>query len=247
MIIYPDIELRDGKCVNLHRGEIDNPIVYDVAPIEAAKKFAAAGAEWLNVTDFDGVLQGGRHNADQICEIIETVDIPVQVGGGVRSMNSVDWWLEHGAARVVLGTAAVTDRTLVRTACGRHPGKIVVSVDAKDGMVVIEGWKVTTSFAALEVAKDLEQTGVSALIYTDIDRDLDEPDSSFALTTELAGSVSIPVISSGTVKTLDDISTLRYLPNIAGAITGRALFGGTFELEDALAIAAAPYEVPAFA
>lgn len=247
MIIYPDIELQDGKCVNLHRGVIEDPIVYDVKPLEAARKFAAAGAEWLNITDFDGVLQGGRHNADLICEIIEGVDIPVQVGGGVRSMSSVDWWLEHGAARVVLGTAAVKDRTLVRTACGRHPGKIVVSVDAKDGMVVIEGWKVTTSFTALEVAKDLEQTGVAALIFTDIDRDFDEPDSSFAQTTELAGSVSIPVISSGTVKTLDDISTLRYLPNIAGAITGRALFGGEFELEDALAIAAAAYEVPAFA
>lgn len=247
MIIYPDIELQDGKCVNLRRGVIEDPIVYDVAPLEAAKKFADAGAEWLNITDLDGVLQGGRHNADIIADIVKAVDIPVQVGGGVRTMNTIDWWIEHGAERVVMGTAAVKDRTLVRNACAHYPGKIVVSVDAKDGMVVIEGWKVTTSFAALEVAKDLEQTGVAALIYTDIDRDIDEPENSFAQTTELAGSVSIPVISSGTVKTLDDISTLRYLPNIAGAIVGRALFGGAVDLQDAIEIAAAPYEVPAFA
>ncbi len=247
MIIYPDIEVQDGKCVNLRRGVIEDPIVFDMTPLEAAKTFEAAGAEWLNITDLDGVLQGGRHNADQICEIIRTVDIPVQVGGGVRTMNTVEWWFEHGAERVILGTAAVKDRTLVRNACAHHPDKIVVSVDARNSMVVIEGWKVTTSFTALEVAKDLESSGVAALIYTDIDCDIEAPEASFAQTTELAVAVSIPVISSGTVKSLDDISTLRHLPNIAGAIVGRALFNGAVDLQDAIEIAAAPYEVPAFA
>ncbi len=246
MIIYPDIELQDGRCVNLVRGRMEEPTVYDIAPLEAAKKFEGQGADWLHIVDLDGVIQGGRHNADLICEIIKAVKIPVQVGGGIRTTHSVDWWFEHGAARVVLGTAAVKDRRLVEYACAHYPGRIVVSVDAREGYVVIEGWREKTAFTALELGKSFEQSGVAEIIYTDIDRDDDLPDSSIAATSQMGQDLSIPVIASGTVKTLDDVAYLRYLPNIAGCIIGRALFSGSVDLGEALDVARQPYKAPAF-
>ncbi len=240
MIIYPDIELQNGKCVNLVRGQMDQPVVYDVDPLEAARKFAAEGAEWLHVIDLDAVDEGGGNgNCDLVCALIKAVPVPIQVAGGIRSMNAVDWWMEQGAGRVVVGTAAVKDPSFVREACTKYPGKITVSVDSRDGKVVIEGWRETTMFSPLEFARQFEAMDVAGLIFTDIDRDDDLPDSSLAATTEIATEVILPVIASGTVKTLDDVSTLRYLPNIAGAITGRALFGGTFTLPEAIEVARA--------
>lgn len=246
MIIYPDIELQDGRCVNLVRGRHEEPVVYDIDPLEAARRFAAQGAEWLHVVDLDGVLQGGRHNADTICRIIEAVPLPVQVGGGIRTTASVDWWFEHGAARIVLGTAAVKDRRLVEYACVHYPGKIVVSIDAREGRVVIEGWRESTAFSALDLGKSFEQSGVSELIYTDIDRDEELPESSLANTSQMGRELHIPVIASGGVYTLDDVAKLKYLPNIAGCVIGRALFDGRIQLSDALAIARAPYEAAEF-
>ena len=240
MIIYPDIEIKDGKTVNLTRGLEHQPTVYDVSPLDAAKQFEAEGAEWLHVIDIDGVFQGGRHNAEQICEIIEQVNIPVQVGGGIRTAAAVDWWLDHGAARVVLGTAAVIDQHLVWEACGRHPGKIVVAVDAKDGLAMIDGWQTQTSFQALDLAKKFENSGVAAIIYTDINRFEEDPESSLAPTTEMGTELDIPVISTGTVSELDDISNLRLLPNIHGVIIGKALFNKTFTLKQALDVAEEP-------
>ncbi len=240
MIIYPDIELQNGKCVNLVRGQMDQPVVYDVDPLEAAKQFAAQGAEWLHVIDLDAVDEGGGNgNCDLVCALIKAVPVPIQVAGGIRSMNAVDWWMEQGAGRVVVGTAAVKDPSFVREACTKYPGKITVSVDSRDGKVVVEGWRETTMFSPLEFARQFETMDVAGLIFTDIDRDDDLPDSSLAATTEIATEIILPVIASGTVKTLDDVSTLRYLPNIAGAITGRALFGGTFTLAEAIEVARA--------
>ena len=236
MIIYPDIELMDGKCVSLVRGKLDEPKAYDVDPLEKAKAFAAAGAQWIHVVDLDGVKQGGRHNAEIISSIIDAVEIPVQVSGGIRTMSGVEWWLEEGATRVILGTAAVMDRRLVREACNQFPGRIGVSIDARGDKVMIEGWRVEADVVALDFAKQLQDTGVATIIYTDIDRNDDLPESSLANTTEMARQLMVPIISSGTVKSLDDLSTLKYLPNISGAIVGRALFDEVFTLDEAIAL-----------
>ncbi len=247
MIIYPDIEIQDSKCVNLLRGQMDKPTVYDITPMQAAKKFIADGAEWLHIVDLDAVSAGGGDgNSALICEIINAVQVPVQVAGGIRNAQSVDWWIERGAARVVIGTAAVKDPSIVHEACAQHPGKVVISVDARDGKVLVEGWRETTAFTPLEFARQFETTDVAGIIFTDIDRDEDLPESSLAATTEMATELIVPVISSGTVKSLDDVSTLRYLPNIAGAISGRALFEKTMTLPEAIAVARAQDKVPGF-
>lgn len=237
MIIYPDIEIQDGKCVNLSRSGFGEAVVFDIAPVVAAEGFEKSGAKWLHVVDLDGVFQGGRHNAELICEIIDQVNIPVQVAGGIRTIDAVHWWFDHGAERIVLGTAAVKDQDLVVEACARYPDKVVVSVDARKGYVMIEGWRTQTAFTALELARYFEETGVAAIIYTDIDRYENLPESSFAGTTEMGTELKVPVISTGTVSTLDDVSSLKYLPNISGVIVGRALFTKVFTLEEALAIA----------
>ncbi|MEM7427297.1 MAG: 1-(5-phosphoribosyl)-5-[(5-phosphoribosylamino)methylideneamino] imidazole-4-carboxamide isomerase [Pseudomonadota bacterium] len=237
MIVFPDIELQNGKCVNLVRGQMDKPVVYEDDPVKTAKRFEAEGAEWLHVIDLDAVDRRDKDNTDLVTEIINAVNIPVQVAGGIRTMLWVDEWINRGAGRVVLGTAAVQDPAFVAEAATRHPGKIVVSVDAREGKVVSEGWKTVTAFTPLEFARQFESMDLGAIIFTDIDRDDDMPESSLALTTEMATSLILPIIASGPVKSLDDISTLRYLPNIAGAITGRALFDGSFTLPEAIEVA----------
>jgi len=239
MIIYPDIELRKGRCVNLERGRMDAPVVYDVDPVGAACDFSAQGAEWLHVVDLDAVFNDGD-NAPIIKEIIRMAGSPVQVGGAIRSIDKVRRWFDAGAGRVVVATAAVKDPHFVEAAATAYPNRVVVSIDARGGKVVVEGWRETTVFTPIEFARQFEDMSLAAVIYTDIDRDEDAPESRMAHTTELAASVRTPVIASGVVKTLDDISTLRFLPNISGAITSRALFGGVFKLSEAIAIATAP-------
>jgi phosphoribosylformimino-5-aminoimidazole carboxamide ribotide isomerase len=239
MIIYPDIELQKGRCVNLIRGRVDVPVVYDVDPVKAACDFSSPGAEWLHVVDLDAVFNDGD-NAAIIKEIIRNAGSSVQVGGGIRSLDKVRKWIDAGAGRVVIATAAVKDPHFVEAAATVYPNRVVVSVDARGRRVVVEGWRETTVFTPIEFARQFEDVSLAAIIYTDIDRDEDAPESSMAHTTELAASVRIPVIASGVVKTLDDISTLKFLPNISGAITSRALFGGVFKLSEAIAIATAP-------
>ncbi len=238
MIVFPDIEIQGGKCVNLVRGQMDKPVVYDRAPMDAAMWFDGDGAEFLHVIDLDAVADPGSDaNSQLVCDIIRAVNVPVQIAGGIRSMSSVDWWFEHGAGRVVFSTSAVKNPSLVREAATKYPGKIVVSVDAREGRVVVEGWRETTAFTPIDFARQLETLDLAGIIFTDIDRDDDLPESSLAATTEMATELILPVIASGTVKTIDDISTLRYLPNIAGAITGRALFTGAFTLKEAIEVA----------
>ncbi len=238
MIIFPNIELQNGKCVNLVRGEMDQPVVYDVDPVATAKDFAADGAHWLHVVDLDAVAQKESNNAALIEEIIHSVHIPVQVAGGIRTHSAVEHWMEKGAGRVVIGTAAVVEPQIVKDAAAHFPNKVVVSVDARGGQVVCEGWKTHTAWTPLEFARQFELLDLAGIIFTDIDRDADHPESTLATTTDLASSLILSVISSGTVKSLDDISTLHYLPNIAGAIVGRAIFNGTFTLRDALGVVA---------
>jgi len=239
MIIYPDIELQKGRCVNLQRGRSHAPIVYDVDPVTAARGFAEQGAEWLHVVDLDAVFNEGD-NAATIREIIDTAGCRVQVGGAVRSMHRVNEWIEAGAERVVIATAAVKYPHLVREAATAYPGQIVVSIDARGGKVVIEGWREATIFTPLEFARQFDDLSLAAVIFTDIDRDEDAPESSMSHTTQLAARIRTPVIASGVVKSLEDISVLKFLENISGVITSRALFGGAFTLAEAIAIANEP-------
>ncbi len=237
MIIYPDIEVHNGQCVNLKRGGIEDPKVFEITPEEAAKEFENGGAEWLHVVDLDGVFEHLGDNSKIIQNIISKSNIPVQVGGGIRSASSVDWWMNSGASRVVLGTAAVVDQRLVQELCAHHPDKIAVSIDARDGKAVSHGWKNTSTFSAMELAKRFERSGVAAIIYTDIDRYDELPESSMANTTLMGTELSCPVISSGTVRNLDDISILSNLPNISGAVVGWALFNQKVSIEDAVSVA----------
>ena len=247
MIIYPDIEIQNSQSVNLPRGLREEPVTYNLSPRDAARQFQAAGAEWLHIVDLNGVFQGGRHNAELMCQIIEEAKVPVQVAGGLRTENAVDWWFDHGATRVVLGTVAVKNQNLLRDVCSRYPEKVVVSIDARGGYVLIDGWRTRTSFTPMELARNFEDVGAAAIIYTDIDRFENHPESSLAATTEIATAIRIPVISTGTVDTLDDVSYLKYLPNISGVIVGRALFSKAVRLEDAIAVASGPGVDPSLA
>lgn len=244
MIIYPDIELQQGRCVNLRRGRAEEPTVYDVDPVEAARDFVRQGAEWIHVVDLDAVFNHGD-NAALVERIIKEAGCPVQVGGAIRSMERVNHWIEAGAMRVVIATAAVKYPHLVREAATAYPGQVVVSIDARGGKVVVEGWREATIFTPIDFARQFEDVPLAAFIYTDIDFDDDEPDSSLSQLTDLAAAVKTPVIASGVVKSLQDVSVLQYLPNISGVISSRALFGKTFTLEEALAITHEPAPEPA--
>lgn len=237
MIIYPAIQVKDGKCVDLRRGNVDDVESYDIGPLAAAKRFVAKGAEWLHLVDIDGILQGGQHSGDVFTQIMAEAGVPCQVGGGIRTLAAAEWWFDAGAKRIVLGTAAVKDRTFVREACARWPGKVVISVDAFEGKVVIEGWREKTLFSPLELATEFQDIGAAAIIYTDIDMDIEAMDASFANTTQLATELDIDVIASGTARGLDDLATLKHLPHVAGAIVGRSLFRNRISLEDAIAVA----------
>lgn len=237
MIIYPDIELHKGKCVNLKHGSISKPKVFEISPLDAAKKFEEAGAEYLHIIDLDKVFGNESDNSDVIRQIIKQSNIPVQVGGGIGSEMAIESWLNDGAQRVVLGTAAALDQRLIDNTCAHHPDQIVVSIDARNGKAVTHGWENASSFSAFDLAKRYENSGVAGIIYTDIDLYDELSESSMANTTQLASELSCPVISSGTIRTLDDVSILSQLPNISGAVTGWALFNEQFELEDALVIA----------
>lgn len=234
MVIYPDIEIQNGRCVNLRRGHMQDPIVYDISPLEVAQQFVAQGAQVLHVVDLDNVMRGGHNNNQAVLEIIQQVDVPVQVGGGIRTLEGARWWFEQGAARVVIGTAAIEDRHFLHELCSHYPDQVVVSIDARQNKVMCHGWTQETIYTPLAIAKDLQHHGVAAIIYTDIDLDADHPEATFSITTQMANQLAIPVISSGAVKSLNDISTLQLLPNIAGAIIGRAFMNGTLTLADAL-------------
>jgi len=234
MIIFPDIEIQNGQSVNRIRGKEQEPEVYDISPLDAAAKFAAAGAEWLHVIDIDASLQNRQDNTELICQIIDFVDIPVQVGGGIRTFLDVEWWLDKGAARVVLGTAAVVDRHLTMDVCGRFPGQIVISITGKDGYAMIDGWRTKTSFSTLSLARSFENSGAAAIIYTDLDRFEGGSAMGLASTIEIGTQLEIPLISTGTVDSLDDVSALALLPNIEGVIIGRALFQGKVDLAEAI-------------
>ena len=239
MILYPAIDLKDGHCVRVVRGDFSTATVFNEAPADQARAWAAAGFEWLHVVDLNGSAEGRAVNGAAVEAILQTVSIPVQLGGGVRTLAAVEAWIEAGVSRVILGTAAVRDPELVRTAARQWPEQIAVSVDVRKGQVAVQGWLEDSGLDALTVARRFEDAGVSALIVTDIDRDGALLGFNVEVFGAVADAVDIPVIAAGGLATVDDIQRLKAWPGapIAGAVLGRALYAGTIRPAEALAAA----------
>lgn len=236
MILYPMIELLDGRCVSLSRGRTDEPHIWHLDAIAKAKSFAKAGAEWLQITDFDA-MAGDERNAGLIREIILTAGIPVQLGGGFNSLERIAEWIDRGVGRVVVGTMALTQPDLVKEAAKLFPDQIVLAVDVFEGLVVSNGWQQKSAFTPSAFLKAFENDPFAAIIITDIDADNGDAEDSIALITQLAGEAKTQVIARGLSRTLDDLSRLKYVPFVSGALVGRALFDGSFDFEDALEVA----------
>ena len=225
--LYPAIDLKDGQCVRLLRGEMDKATVFSDSPADQARAFREAGFTHLHVVDLNGAFEGKAVNRAAVEAILSATDAPVQLGGGIRTRAQIDAWLEAGISRVILGTAALRDPELVKEAARALPGKIVVGIDAKDGMVAVEGWAETSDMRATELAKAFEGCGVAAIVATDIGRDGLKTGVNVPFTAELANTVSIPIIASGGVASTDDIRALIAADApIAGSILGRALYDG---------------------
>ena len=240
MILFPAIDLKDGQCVRLLRGDMDKATVFNDDAGAQAQAFVAGGSTWLHVVDLNGAFAGRPVNGDAVDAILAAVDVPVQLGGGIRDLETISMWLERGISRVILGTVAVRDPDLVREACKRHPGAVAVGIDARGGQVAVEGWAEVSELSAIELAARFEDAGVAAIIYTDIDRDGAMQGVNVEATAELAASTSIPVIASGGVSSLDDLRDLKARADtgIAGVISGRALYDGGLDLGAALAVCA---------
>ena len=238
MILFPAIDLKDGACVRLKLGEMTEATVFNTDPAAQARDFEAQGFEWLHIVDLNGAFAGRPVNGAAVEAILAAVTMPVQLGGGIRDMATIEAWLEKGIRRVILGTIAVRDPALVRTACARFPGRVAVGIDAKGGKVAVEGWAETSELTAIELARRFEDAGVAAIIYTDIDRDGVLAGLNLAGTMELARATRIPVIASGGLASIEDVKALMRPENamLAGAITGRALYDGRIDPRVALAL-----------
>ena len=237
MIFYPAIDLKDGQCVRLLRGDMAQATVFGDDPAAQAAAFAAAGAEWLHVVDLDGAFAGHPVNGDAVAAILAAVDVPVQLGGGIRDGATIARWLELGVRRVVLGTAALDDPGVVRQACRHYPGRVAVAVDVRDGLVATQGWAEASEVPALDLARRFEDAGVAAMVYTDIARDGALEGPNVAATVALAGAVTVPVIASGGVSGLADIEALKAAGDglLEGVIAGRALYDGLLDVAAAVA------------
>jgi phosphoribosylformimino-5-aminoimidazole carboxamide ribotide isomerase len=240
VILYPAIDLKDGRCVRLLRGDMAAATVFAAAPADQARQFADAGFQWLHLVDLNGAFAGRPVNGDAVEAILAAVALPVQLGGGIRDLATVDFWLERGVKRVILGTVALTEPELVRAACKRHPGRIVVGIDARDGMVAVEGWARTSEVRALDLALRFEDAGVAAIVYTDIDRDGALGGVNVEATADLAFALTTPVIASGGVASLADLRSLKQVEKtgVEGVICGRALYDGRLDPAAALKLLA---------
>jgi phosphoribosylformimino-5-aminoimidazole carboxamide ribotide isomerase len=240
MILYPAIDLKDGQCVRLLKGDMGSATVFGDDPAAQARTFETAGCRWLHLVDLDGAFAGRPANAAAVEAILAAVSVPVQLGGGIRDMATIEGWLGRGVARVILGTAAVRDPDLVRAAARRFPGRIAVGIDARAGHVAVEGWALTTDVTAEELALRFVDAGVAAIVYTDIDRDGAMGGPNVAATAALARAVPIPVIASGGVSSMDDLRALKASgAPLDGAVVGRALYEGRIALAEAVATLAA--------
>lgn len=237
MIIIPAIDIKGGKCVRLFQGEMDRETVFSDDPASMARRWADEGAEMIHVVDLDGAVEKRPRNLETIGRIVEEAGrVPVQVGGGIRDVETLEMYLDMGADRVVIGSAAIYDPDMVKKACRRFPGKIVVGIDAKNGKVAIEGWTKTTEMAAPDLGKQFEDAGVAAINFTDIERDGMQTGPNIEATRDLARALTIPVVASGGVSCLDDIRRLAALETdgVTGIITGRALYEGALDLRSAM-------------
>jgi len=236
MIIYPTIELQQGRCVSLKRGRLNEPAIWHVDPIEMPRSFKEAGAEWMHVTDFDGVV-GGSANNELLEEIIRTAGIPVQLGGGFRTRESVERWIDKGAGRIVIGTLASQDPELVKDLARSYPDQIVLAVDVWQGKVMTEGWQTVSAFTPEDFVAAFDSTPLAGVIITDIDSDMEEVEAQLGMVSGLAAQVRVPVVVRGVVNSVDDIARAKYIPNISGVLVGRALFSRDVDLAEALSVA----------
>ncbi|MFG1351653.1 1-(5-phosphoribosyl)-5-[(5-phosphoribosylamino)methylideneamino]imidazole-4-carboxamide isomerase [Xanthobacter autotrophicus] len=240
VILFPAIDLKDGLAVRLEQGDMARATVFNRDPAAQAAEFETLGFRYLHLVDLDGAFAGKPVNAAAVERILETVSIPVQLGGGIRDLKTVEAWLGKGVTRVILGTAAVRDPDFVKAAAKAHPGRIVVGLDARDGRVAVEGWAETSDIAAVDIARRFEDAGVTAIIYTDIARDGLLKGLNLDATVALAEAVNLPVIASGGLASLADIEALLtpHAKKLQGAITGRALYDGRLDAREALALVA---------
>lgn len=238
MILFPAIDLKDGQCVRLKLGDMEQATVFNDDPAAQAKIFEDQGFEYLHVVDLNGAFAGESVNGAAVDAILEAVDFPVQLGGGIRTLAHIESWLDKGLARVILGTVAVRDPELVKAACKAFPGQVAVGIDARGGKVAVEGWAETSELSAIDLARRFEGAGVAAIIYTDIDRDGVLKGINWPSTLELANATSIPVIASGGLAGIEDIRRMIE-PDaqiLEGAISGRALYDGRIDSREALAL-----------
>jgi len=240
MIFFPAIDLKDGQCVRLLRGEMDSATVFNEDPAGQARSFEAAGCRWLHVVDLNGAFAGRPINGVAVDMILDAVSIPIQLGGGIRDMKTIGSWLELGVTRVILGTVAVRDPALVQEACSTFPGRVAVGIDHRDGRVAVEGWSEVSETTALDLAKRLEDAGASSIIYTDISRDGAMEGPNVEATVALAKAVSTPVIASGGVSSMDDLTALKQAGEgiIEGVICGRAIYDRQVDPAAAIALLA---------
>ncbi|MHA1107988.1 MAG: 1-(5-phosphoribosyl)-5-[(5-phosphoribosylamino)methylideneamino]imidazole-4-carboxamide isomerase [Alphaproteobacteria bacterium] len=238
MILYPAIDLKDGVCVRLLRGEMDRATIFNADPVQQARDFAAAGFQWLHLVDLNGAIEGRPVNAEIVAAVVKAIDIPVQLGGGIRNRETLDSWIEAGVRRVVLGTVALSDPDFVRTACRDYPDRVAVAIDARAGRVAVEGWTRDSDVKALDLALRFEDSGAAAIIYTDINRDGAMAGLNIEATVDLAFALTTPVIASGGVSSLSDFRDLRTHDDcgIDGVICGRALYDGRIDSAQALQI-----------
>lgn len=237
MFIIPAVDIKNGQCVRLAQGDFDRVTVYAENPVDMARLWAQKGAKRIHIVDLDGSVAGLPRNASVILDIAKSVCVPIEVGGGIRNMETISTYLENGVSSVILGTAAIQDEAFVKMAAQTHPGKIILGIDALDGRVAVRGWTQKTSQNAVELAKRYENYGIQAVVYTDIQRDGMETGVNVEQTRALAGAVSIPVIASGGVATIADIDRLLAVKDCSfyGVIVGRALYTGAIVLEEAIA------------
>lgn len=238
MIFFPAIDLKDGQCVRLYQGDMDKATVFSDDPAAQAKVFQDAGCEWVHLVDLNGAFEGKPVNGAAVNGILDALDIPVQLGGGIRTMATIDDWLARGVRRVILGTVALTDPDLVIAACKAHPGRVAVGIDARDGLVAVEGWAEVSEMTALDLAKRFEDAGVAAIIFTDIGRDGVMQGPNLEATIDMARAVSIPVIASGGVSSMADLQALKDAGGdmLEGVISGRAVYDGKIDLSAAVTL-----------
>jgi len=236
VILFPAIDLKDGQCVRLELGAMEAATVFSDDPAAQAREFETQGFEWLHIVDLNGAFEGRPVNGDAVDAIIGAISIPTQLGGGIRDMSTIEHWLERGVHRVILGTVAVRDPDLVGLACNAFPDHIAVGIDAKGGRVAVEGWAETSELTAIDLARQFEDAGVAAIIYTDIDRDGILKGLNLPATLAMAEAVSIPVIASGGLASMDDIDALLAPEHaiLEGAISGRAIYDGRIDVTEAL-------------